>query len=71
MDAIYLEVSGGEKKREVYDIGSQASNLYPESFCSGVTSTLPPSSTTTIPPEIMFEMEGMRKMVELEQQNQI
>ena len=71
MDAIYLEASGGEKKRRVYGLGSQASSLYPESYSSGATSAPPPPSAATIPPEIMSEMDGMKKkMVELEQQNQ-
>ncbi|XP_039141130.1 uncharacterized protein LOC120278413 isoform X2 [Dioscorea cayenensis subsp. rotundata] len=70
MDVIFLEASGEEKKRRVYGLGSQASSLYQESFCSGATSAPPPPLAPTIPPKIISEMDGMKKkMVELEQQN--
>ncbi|KAH7691858.1 hypothetical protein IHE45_01G025600 [Dioscorea alata] len=71
MDAMCLEASDGEKKRRVYGLGSHASSLYQESFCSGATSAPPPSSASAIPPEIVSEMKGMKKkMIDLEEKNQ-
>ncbi|XP_039117784.1 uncharacterized protein LOC120253508 [Dioscorea cayenensis subsp. rotundata] len=61
MDAMYLEASGGEKKKRVYGLGSHASSMYQESLCSGATSAPPPPSASTVPPEIVSEMEGMKK----------
>ncbi|XP_039116580.1 uncharacterized protein LOC120252326 [Dioscorea cayenensis subsp. rotundata] len=71
MDAMYFEASGGEKKKRVYGLGSHASSMYQESLCSGATSAPPPPSASTVPPEIVSEMEGMKKkMTDLEEQNQ-
>ena len=39
MSQIYLEVVGGEKKRRVYGLGSQASAYYPENFSSSSTTS--------------------------------
>ena len=39
MSQIYLQVVGGEKKRRVYGLGSQASAYYPEKFSSSSTTT--------------------------------
>lgn len=39
MSQIYLQVVGGEKKRRVYGLGSQASAYYPEKFSSSSTTS--------------------------------
>ena len=39
MSQLYLQAVGGEKKRRVYGLGSQASAFYPETFSSSSTTS--------------------------------
>ena len=67
MSQLYLQAVGGEKKRRVYGLGSQASTFYPETFSSSSTTSRYDFTSDERFTQRVNEVVGQRVRVEVQE----
>ena len=67
MSQLYLQAGGGEKKRRVYGLGSQASAFYPETFSSSSTTSRYDFTSDERFTQLVNEVIGQRVRVEVQE----
>ena len=67
MSQLYLQAVGGEKKRRVYGLGSQASAFYPETFSSSSTTSRYDFASDEHFTQRVNEVVGQRVRVEVQE----
>ena len=67
MSQLYLQAVGGEKKRRVYGLGSQASAFYPETFRSSSTTSRYDFTSDERFTQCVNEVVGQRVRVEVQE----
>ena len=67
MSQLYLQAVGGEKKRRVYGLGSQASAFYPETFSSSSTTSRYDFTFDECFTQRVNEVVGQRVRVEVQE----